>query len=132
MPSLRYSAVRRMRNLTHTLESVEQDGTSNTNGASMTYTYDVLNRLATVTDNRIAGQGGPSSPTTYSYDPTGNLTGYVYPNTVQTAKLFDPLNRLTQTCSAATSPACSAGTKLFEFRLHPGAGGEPHGGVRAE
>src|SRR5439155_6080178 len=33
---------------------------SNTNGASMTYTYDVLNRLATATDNRIAGQGGPS------------------------------------------------------------------------
>ena len=96
---------------------------SNTNGASMTYTYDVLNRLATVTDNRIAAQGGPSSPTTYSYDPTGNLTGYVYPNTVQTAKLFDPLNRLTQTCSATSSPACSAGTKLSSFAYTLGLAG---------
>ena len=83
----------------------------------------MLNRLATATDNRNAGQGGPSSPTTYSYDPTGNLTGYVYPNTVQTAKLFDPLNRLTQTCSATTSPACSAGTKLSSFAYTLGLAG---------
>src|SRR5439155_13258489 len=96
---------------------------SNTNGASMTYTYDALNRLASATDNRIAAQGGPSSPTTYSYDPTGNLTGYVYPNTVQTAKLFDPLNRLTQTCSATSSPACSAGTKLSSFAYTLGLAG---------
>ena len=96
---------------------------SNTNGASMTYTYDALNRLATATDNRIAGQGGPSSATTYSYDATGNLTGYVYPNTVQTAKLFDPLNRLTQTCSATSSPACSAGTRLSSFAYTLGLAG---------
>ena len=50
--------------------------------------------------------------TTYSYDATGNLTGYAYPNTVQTGHVFDQLNRLTQTCVAITSPACSAGTKL--------------------
>ena len=103
--------------------NVSTIASSNTNGASMTYTYDVLNRLATVTDNRIAAQGGPSSATTYSYDPTGNLTGYVYPNTVQTAKLFDPLNRLTQTCSATSSPACSAGTKLSSFAYTLGLAG---------
>src|SRR5712691_1988019 len=55
---------------------------SNTNGASMTYTYEALNRLASAKDNRIAAQGGPSTPTTYTYDAAGNLTGYAYPNTV--------------------------------------------------
>jgi YD repeat-containing protein len=90
---------------------------SNTNGASMTYTYDALNRLGSAKDNRIAAQGGSSNPTTYSYDATGNQTGYVCPNTVQTANLFDPLNRLAQTCSATSSPACSAGTKLSSY-LH--------------
>src|SRR5439155_6153741 len=67
---------------------------SNTNGASMTYTYDVLNRLATAKDNRVAAQGGPSAPTAYSYDPAGNLSGSAYSNTMQTANVFDPLNRL--------------------------------------
>ena len=53
--------------------------------------------------------------TTYSYDPVGNLSGYAYPNTVQTANVFDTLNRLTQTCEATTSPACSARTKLASY-----------------
>ncbi len=53
--------------------------------------------------------------TTYSYDAASNLTGYAYPNTVQTGNVFDPLNRLTQTCVATTSPACSAGTKLASY-----------------
>jgi YD repeat-containing protein len=88
---------------------------NNTNGASMTYTYDALNRLASAKDNRIAAQGGSSNPTTYSYDATGNLTGYLYPNTTQTQNVFDPVNRLAQTCSATTSPACSAGTKLTNY-----------------
>jgi RHS repeat-associated protein len=88
---------------------------NNANGASLTYTYDALNRLASAKDNRVAAQGGSSNPTTYSYDATGNLTGYLYPNTIQTSNLFDPLNRLTQTCSATTSPACSAGTKLSNY-----------------
>jgi hypothetical protein len=66
---------------------------SNTNGASMTYTDDALNRLASAKDNRVAAQGGPSTPTTYRYDPVGNLSGYAYPNTVQTANAFDTLNR---------------------------------------
>ena len=53
--------------------------------------------------------------TTYSYDPAGNLLSYAYPNAVQTGNVFDPQNRLTQTCSATTSPACSAGTKLASY-----------------
>src|SRR2546430_193908 len=84
---------------------------------------DMATHMATATDNRMAALGGPSSATTYSYDATGNLTGYAYPNTVQTAKLFDPLNRLTQTCSATSSPACSAGTKLSSFAYTLGLAG---------
>jgi len=80
----------------------------------LTYTYDALNRLASVKDNRMAALGGPSTPTTYSYDPVGNLFGYVYPNTVQTSNVFDTLHRLTQACSATSSrrarqaPSCRA------------------------
>ena len=42
---------------------------------------------------------------------------------MQTAKLFDPLNRLTQTCSATSSPACSAGTRLSSFAYTLGLAG---------
>jgi RHS repeat-associated protein len=96
---------------------------SNTNGASMTYTYDPLNRLASAKDNRIAAQGGPSNPTKYSYDPAGNLTGYAYSNSVQAGNVFDTLNRLTQACQATSSPACSAGTKLSSYTYTLGAAG---------
>jgi RHS repeat-associated protein len=100
---------------------------SNTNGASMTYTYDVLNRLASAKDNRVAAQGGSSNPTTYGYDAVGNLTGYAYSNSVQTGNVFDPLNRLTQTCVATSSPACSAGQPLASYAYTLGAAGNRTG-----
>ena len=96
---------------------------SNTNGASLAYSYDVMNRLASATDNRLAAQGGPANPTVYSYDPAGNLSGYVYPNAVQTGNSFDALNRLTQTCEATTAPACSAGAKLANYQYTLGNAG---------
>src|SRR5713226_2172913 len=96
---------------------------SNTNGASMTYTYDVLNRLASAKDNRVAAQGGPSTPTTYGYDAPGNLSGYAYANALQTGNVFDALNRLTQTCTATSAPACSAGTKLASYAYTLGNAG---------
>ena len=71
----------------------------------------------------MAALGGPSTPTPYSYDPVGNLTGYVYPNTVQTSNVFDQLNRLTQTCSATSSPACSASAKLSSYAYTLGNAG---------
>src|SRR5258708_40228633 len=77
---------------------------SNTNGASLAYQYDALNRLFKVCDNRIAPGCGAAGVTSYSYDTTGNLSRYGYPNTVQTANLFDPLNRLTQTCRPPVRP----------------------------
>jgi RHS repeat-associated protein len=96
---------------------------SNTNGASMTFTYDALNRLASAKDNRMAALGGPSNPTTYSYDAAGNLSGYAYPNTVQTGNVFDTLNRLTQICEATSTPPCSAGTKLASYAYTLGNAG---------
>jgi YD repeat-containing protein len=100
---------------------------SNTNGASVAYQYDVLNRPSSVTDYRLKAQGASSVTTAYSYDATGNLTGYTYPNNVQTADLVDPLNRLTQTCSAtgapASSQACSGGTRLSSYAYTLGLAG---------
>src|SRR5439155_14711722 len=48
---------------------------------------------------------------------------YAYPNTVLTGNVFDQLNRLTQTCSATSSPACSAGTKLASYAYTMGNSG---------
>jgi YD repeat-containing protein len=52
---------------------------SNTNGVSLTYTCDKLNRLATVTDNRLLAQGAASGVTTYNYDNVGNLQNLCTP-----------------------------------------------------
>jgi len=46
----------------------------------MTYTYDPLNRLSTVTD--------PNGTTTYGYDNVGNLQGVTYPNGVVRSYVF--------------------------------------------
>ena len=82
-------------------------GSSNPNGASLTYTYDALNRLATVTDNRLLAQGATSGLTTYNYDAVGNLQNFVYPNGVTHAYTYDTLNRLTQMGSSNNSAAIS-------------------------
>lgn len=89
---------------------------SNANGASLTYAYDALNRLTSVTDNRLLAQGAASGTTTYSYDPAGNVLGYTYPDGVQTASTYDPLNRLTQISS-------SKGTVLASYAYTLGAAG---------
>ncbi len=80
---------------------------SNTNGASMTYAYDALNRLSSVTDNRLLAQGAASGKTAYTYDGVGNVLGYSYPNTVQIAPTYDPLNRLTQISSSKSGVLAS-------------------------
>jgi len=64
---------------------------SNTNGIYIEYTYDSLNRLATVVDHGLVGQ----QTTTYSYDPASNLATVEYPNGLQSAFTPDTLNRLT-------------------------------------
>jgi RHS repeat-associated protein len=76
---------------------------SNSNGASVAYGYDVLNRLSTVADNRLQAQGATAFTTTYNYDPESNLLSYTVPNGVVTTNTFDPLNRLATTGSAKGS-----------------------------
>jgi RHS repeat-associated protein len=96
---------------------------SNTNGASLAYNYDALNRLFQACDNRISPNCGAAGVTNYSYDAVSNLSSYTYPNTIQTANLFDTQNRLTQTCSATSSPACSASQKLASYAYTLGNAG---------
>jgi len=69
----------------------------------MTYTYDQLNRLASVMDNRLVAQGAASGITAYSYDPVSNQSSYTYPNAVVTSNSFNNLNRLTITGSTKGS-----------------------------
>jgi len=83
---------------------------SNTNGVSVGYTYDELNRLATVTDNRLS-----AGTTTYSYDAVGNLKNYTYPNGVSTAFTFDELSRLTNVNSTVNNSAVAS----FTYTLGP-------------
>ncbi len=64
-------------------------------------------RLSTVTDNRLVAQGSTSGVTNYGYDAVGNLSGYTYPNGVQTSYNYDGLNRLTQMGSAKSGPLSS-------------------------
>jgi RHS repeat-associated protein len=66
---------------------------SNANGVSVDYSYDALNRLATVKDNNLAALNG--GITTYNYDTVGNLQSYLYPNGVTTNYNYNTLNRLT-------------------------------------
>ena len=61
------------------------------NGVSVSYTYDDLNRLSTVIDNRLGG----SNTTTYTYDDASNAATVTYPNSVQTTFTYDQLNRIT-------------------------------------
>ena len=66
---------------------------SNTGGVSVNYTYDSLDRLSTVVDNRL--QSGQNT-TTYTYDPASNVATVSYPNGLQSTFTYDQLNRLTE------------------------------------
>jgi RHS repeat-associated protein len=76
---------------------------SNTNGASATYTYNVMNQLATVVDNRLLAQGATSGTTSYGYNAVDILANYTAPNGVQTNYHYDAQYRLTQINSVKTS-----------------------------
>jgi len=78
--------------LTYTLDlrgNVTSTASSNTNGVSVSYGYDTLNRLSGVTDNRLSNQ------TTYAYDNVNNLASFTYPNGVTHAFSLDIYDRPT-------------------------------------
>jgi RHS repeat-associated protein len=78
---------------------------SNAGGASVDYSYDELNRLSSVTDNRLA-----SGVTTYTYDPVGNLTSYEYPNAVTHDYTYNVVNRLTNVAVASAAGSLASYT----------------------
>jgi RHS repeat-associated protein len=61
---------------------------SNADGLSVNYTYDALNRLEGVVDQRLG-------TTTYAYDAVGNLKSDLRPNGVQADYTYNSVNRLT-------------------------------------
>jgi RHS repeat-associated protein len=71
---------------------VETIQSSNANGVSVSYTYDGLNRLSTVVDNRLSG----SNTTSYSYDDASNVATVTYPNGLKSTFTYDTQNRLTE------------------------------------
>ena len=81
--------------LTYTYDAtgnVASINSSNAKGISVNYTYDELNRLSTVIDNRLpAGH----NTTNYTYDPASNLGTVTYPNGLQSTFTYNDLNRLT-------------------------------------
>ena len=83
---------------------METIASSNPNGISVAYTYDDLNRLSTVVDNRLQG----NQTTTYSYDPASNVAKVVAPNGLTSTFTYDALNRLT----ALTTPVSSYNYQL--------------------
>jgi YD repeat-containing protein len=62
---------------------------SNRNGASVNYSYDVLNRLVGVMDNRLA-----AGTTTYTYNAVDNLTGELSANGVSSTLSYNISDRL--------------------------------------
>ena len=99
------------------LTSVES---SNTNGTTVIYQYDPLNRPVTVTDYHAsvrATQTATNLITTYSYDPIGNLSTINKPNGEAVTYAYDILNRLT---SMATTVG---GNAIASYAYTLGAGG---------
>ena len=80
--------------LTYTYDAegnVRSVRSSNTNGVSLDYGYDALNRLETIKDNNLpTGQ----NTTTYTYDDVSNLATITQPNGVKAGFSYDGLNRI--------------------------------------
>ncbi len=87
--------------------NVESIASSNTNGVSVTLTWDELNRLSTVIDNRLPAGANTAI---YTYDPAGNVATATYPNGFQTTFSYDQLSRLT----AVSTPVSS-----YNYQLGP-------------
>jgi YD repeat-containing protein len=78
--------------------NVASVSSNHVNGVSVSYAYDQLNRLSSVTDGQLQG----NQTTTYTYDPASNLSAATYPNGVQSAMTYDALNRITGLATQST------------------------------
>jgi RHS repeat-associated protein len=67
--------------------SLKQMWSSNANGVNVSYGYDTLKRLQTVTDANLGN-------TNYTYDEVGNLKSVAYPNNIKHQYTYNALNRL--------------------------------------
>jgi YD repeat-containing protein len=74
----------------------------------VSYTYDSLNRLSTVTDGNLTGM----SPTQYSYDNASNVGTVAYPNGVATQFTYDTLNRVLTASSQVSSYTYQPGPQV--------------------
>jgi RHS repeat-associated protein len=83
---------------------------SNAGGTTVDYAYDALNRLSTVTDNRLE-----NGVTTYAYDDVGNLASYTYPNTVTHSYTYNSVNRLTDLAVTNSSSTLAS----YSYTLGP-------------
>ncbi len=93
---------------------MESIASSNPHGVWVTLTWDELNRLSTVIDNRL-----PSGANTavYTYDSAGNVATATYPNGFQTTFTYDQLSRLT----ALSTPVSSYNYQLGPTGIRTGA-----------
>ncbi|HEY0367410.1 MAG TPA: RHS repeat-associated core domain-containing protein, partial [Pyrinomonadaceae bacterium] len=82
---------------------------SNTNGASVSYTYDAVNGLQTVIDAAIS-----PGTSTYTYNPTGNVTELLMANGVKSAYTYDKLNRPTGMTISKTTTTLASETNTFD------------------
>jgi RHS repeat-associated protein len=78
----------------------------NADTRTTTYTYNSLNRLTSLTEPIIAGNGSvPGTTRSYSftYDANGNRTATIYPNGITQRYSYDALNRITKIDVVRTS-----------------------------
>ena len=97
--------------LTYTYDGFGNQATvqsSTASGVSITYAYDLLNRLTNLVD-RFANS------TTYGFDAVGNLQTAQLPNNVTNTYAYDSLNRLTNLVAKSTNGTVAS----FAYKLAP-------------
>ena len=105
-----YASGRRKGTLSYTYDGAgnRRTAASDTpNGYAVSYDYDLLNRLKTVTDH---GQA-----TAYHYDQGGRLNDYSYPNGLSTVMTYDSLNRVQNVALAAGTTALGS----YAYNFYP-------------
>ena len=92
--------------------NVETIASSNPNGVSVTLTWDALDRLSTVVDNRLPAGANTA---VYTYDPAGNVATATYPNGFQTTFTYDQLSRI----NAVSNSAQAGPVSSYSYQLGP-------------